>query len=441
MKNISFIFFSLFLLVSLSSCWEGVTDGDKPKLIEEAKTGNLRAIEHVHHYCDVPDDVKQEYEKILLENGNAYILNRKYVDEARNHSTKDADNKIRRKWALRGAELGNVDDVLWLYEHADNQEDKLKWKQLLIDKGYGISPEVTDDKKNAHLFDFSHLLVKHLWNFCADGTWFAKVNVVLSHLVSHTVVSSVAMFFQPNWWEGLIGIAILIAFLVFAFKAIFSHKGFVQEWNGSYKQWAFPFLWNMLYATLNGGIIIICMIGSLTGSWWTDIPDGVLNIGSFSRIPGTSSLNVDAAILFSWVWLIGMVGYLLYFVYNNYDKDKNELLTNIGILLAAIVSGYIIGICLSLLTIIAIAYLVYLFASSLGSNPIGSSSSSSSSSARQQREEEQSREGIVSYDGEFITDGNGRSTRITDVDSNGIRKDDQGNHWREGVGGKLHKIN
>lgn len=441
MKKISFISLSLFLLISFSSCWEGVTDDDKPKLIEEAKSGNLRAIEHVYHYCDVSDDVKKEYEKILLENGNAYILNQKYIDEVRKHNKIDTDDKIRRKWAKIGAELGNIDDIVWLYEHADKQEEKIKWQQLLIEKGYGISPKENNDGGNAHLFHFVPLLTKHMWNFCTDGTWFAKVNVILSHLISHTVVYSIAMFFQPNWWEGLIGVAVVIAFLVFAFKAIFSHKGFVQEWNGSYKQWAFPFFWNMLYATLNGGIIIVCMIGSLTGGWWTDIPDGVLNIGSFSRIPGTSSLNVDAAILFSWVWLIGMIGYLLYFVYNNYDKDKKELLTNIGILLAAIVSGYIIGICLSLLTIIAIAYLVYLFTASLGSNSIGSSSSSSSSSERRQREEEQSKEGFVSYDGEFITDGNGRTTRITDVDSNGIRTDNLGNHWREGVGGKLHKTN
>ena len=446
MDKTSIMKFSRFILLLsvfclyLSSCSEHATDKDKAKLIEEAESGNIRAIEHVYRYCDITDSVKKEYEQILLEKGNAYIYNKKYIDEARKYNDQLLQDKIRRKWALLGVERGNIDDIYWLYRHSDIQEEKFKCKSILVERGYDILPE--ESEENVHLFDFIPSLVKRMRSFSADGTCFARINLILSHLMSHTAIYSIAMFFQPNWWEGLIGFAIVIVFLVFSFKAIFSHKGFVQEWNGSYKQWAFPFFWNILYATLNGGIIIICMIQSLTGmNICTDIPDGVLNIGSFSRIPGTSSLNVDAAILFSWMWLIGMIGYLLYFAYNNYDKDKKELLTNMGILLAAIVSGYIIGICLSLLTIIAIVYLVYLFTVSMGSNSIGSSSSSSSSSARRQREEEQSREGFVSYDGEFITDGNGRTTRITNVDSNGKIQDDQGNHWLEGVGGKLHKTN
>lgn len=56
-------------------------------------------------------------------------------------------------------------------------------------------------------------------------------------------------------------------------------------------------------------------------------------------------------------------------------------------------------------------------------------------------EERNSQKGSLSWDNEYINDGNGRSNRITDVDSDGTIRDQHGGKWRDRGFGNYEKVN
>lgn len=104
-------------------------------------------------------------------------------------------------------------------------------------------------------------------------------------------------------------------------------------------------------------------------------------------------------------------------------------------ILGSISTAIVIALFLAILIIVLLACLVL----KIVGNASTSSSSSSSyeeqahreEQARFEEEERNSQRGSLSWDNEFIHDGNGRTTRITNVESDGTIRDSDGNRWED----------
>lgn len=104
-------------------------------------------------------------------------------------------------------------------------------------------------------------------------------------------------------------------------------------------------------------------------------------------------------------------------------------------ILGSISTAIVITLFITILIIVLLACLVLKIIG--GASTSSSSSSSYEEQARRkeqerfEEEERNSRSGSLSWDNEFIHDGNGRTARITDVDSDGTIRDSDGNRWED----------
>ncbi len=222
------------MLLLTASC--SMREKDVQRLTPLAEAGNEKAMQNLMLYGDtvVPMEVREHYMQVLADSGNAeglYTIVRpvrlKFQDMIFPGYTPEFV-----KWAKYGAEKGDPYCLYMMscYYDEDEHRDTVLSDSLMrqaADSGYA--------KARLYLFRQNHkgnilarpcFVFHQVWSYAArDYALFPRFSNAIFHFSIDFFRNCFKSLFTSRWWQSLLGIAFMIALLIFGVIYLLSIKG------------------------------------------------------------------------------------------------------------------------------------------------------------------------------------------------------------------------
>lgn len=351
MKNL------LLLIISIAfiSCDPTIVrDEDLPSLKQEAADGNHRAISAIvgwGSYTGLSEDTLKAYEEILLEHGNEYALDRQtnglhpdwYRDEKREKEERELF-----KWLTFGAEHGCPEYMVRLGEYYLNpahpdQELATYWYQRAADSlNYNARMAFIKWNDSEMLLDRASKGFAEQWKMKSkDYTIIGKISTSVVRFATGFAIGSFSVLFSSEtWWQGFIGIAVMILGLVLLVLIYVMSRKYTREASSIS---SLPILFSCFYGVING-----------FASWFGH----AYSIGRFVRVAGMYSSVSDWCIYGSWIWLVGFLLTLAYGAYKVQESGSNTIIY----ILLMIGSSFFCYIASMMITVVFIVLFAFVLA-------------------------------------------------------------------------------
>ena len=344
-------FFLLMMVLILSSCrLDSVREKDLPLLQEEAAVGNLRAkraLVITPLKSGIPNKTLNSYKKDLLAVGDEAIIKR----EIGIFGLDTEDEAEDMKWVIYGAEHGNSDYMVQLGEyyrearHPDQKKATYWYRRAADSLNYDARMAWIKWRDGEQLLDRPSRAFEEQWKVkTMDYSIIGRVSCSISSFCWKFFVGTFSVLFSKNWWQGIIGLIVLLLGLALLIGVFPLASNYVEDVGFPT---CLPIIISSLFGIING---------------FADFIDEGYNIGRFGREIGMYGTISDICVYSTWIWAVGTLFTLAIGCIMVSSKNKNIIgyvLFSIGGSIICYIASMMAVVAFMILFVIACAGLIY----------------------------------------------------------------------------------